>query len=123
MLECAEPVDRPNIRYQEIGFEFGNYIVHKWCEKWHTPSQKKQHRRPLLVRINTGPIHCELCGRRTSRLLKKMVENNSIVYRCRELINQDREVTLRFYTLRRPDLRREGLEGWQLNTRLSEELL
>ena len=123
-MDLAELVNQPNMGHQEIGFEADTYIVHKWCEKWRSISEKKQHREPMLVRVNTGPIRCELCGRRASRLVRKIVENNSKAYKCQEQINCDeKEVTLRFYNFRRSDLSKEGLKSWQLNDRLLGELL
>ena len=122
-MNVADLVNQPNMGYQEIGFEDQTYIVHKQCESWRSNDQKSQHREPMLTRVNTGPIRCELCGRRASRLLKRMVENNSEVYKCQELINDDREVTLSFYTFHRSDLRKEGLEGQHIINRLLAELL
>jgi len=51
-----------------------------------------------------------------------MVENNSVEYKCRELINCDKEVTLRFYDFRRSDLEKEGLKDYQISARLAKEL-
>ncbi len=122
-MDVAELVNQPNMGYREVEFADDTYIVHKKCEKWRSPSQKGRSRQPMLTRVNTGPIRCELCGRRASRLLRRMVENNSDVYTCQESINCGGEVTLRFYTFRRSALCKEGLKGLQINNRLLEELL
>lgn len=123
-MDVAELVNQPNMGHQEIEFEADTYIVHKWCEKWRSPEEKKGHRKPMLVRVNKGPIRCELCGRRAGRLSRKIVENNSKAYKCQEQLNCDeKEVTLCFYNFRRPDLSKEGLNSWQINDRLLEELL
>jgi len=125
----AKLVNRPNMGHQEIKFAHDTYVVHKWCEKWLTPAAKAKHREPMLCRVNSGPIRCELCGRRAGKELKKIVEKNSSAYRCKEYINnsdamvEDQEVSLTFYNFDRSDLRKAGLKGYLLNNKLAEELL
>jgi hypothetical protein len=122
-MDLAELVNQPNMARHEIEFPYDCYIVHKGCEKWRSATEKREHRQPMLTRVNNGPIRCELCGRRASRELRQIVEKNSEVYTCQELINCDKEVTLRFYTFSRPDLSKKGFGGWSLSTKLAEELL
>jgi len=122
-MDLAGLVNEPNMGYHEAAFVHKSYITHRGCPKWQSPAEKQKHRDPMFTRVNEGPIRCELCGRRASRKLKKIVEKNSEVYRCQELINCDKEVTLSFYTFVRIDLHEEGLKGWSMNARLSEELL
>jgi len=120
-MDVAELVNEPNMGRHEATFVHQSYITHRYCQKWRSPVAKQKHREPMFTRVNEGPIRCELCGRRASRELKKIVEGNSEVYKCQELINCDKEVTLSFFTFSRQDLK--DLGAWGLSARLSEELL
>jgi hypothetical protein len=130
IMFIAKLINRPNMGHQEVKFAHDTYVVHKWCEKWLTPAAKAKHREPMLCKIDSGPIRCELCGRRVGKELKKMVEKNSSAYRCKEFLDSScapagkvKEISLTFYNFDRSDLREAGLKGYLLNNKLAEELL
>ena len=108
--------DRPNISVIGVPFEQGDYVRHRWCAEWRGLAAKKKNRQPMFVSVSGGPIGCELCGRRVSRRLKRVLLKNCGLYHDsygpRKVI---------YYQFFRDDLAIEGLEGVPLVRRVLEE--
>ena len=109
-------VDRPNISVAGILFEQGDYVKHRFCEEWRGMVAKKKHRQPMFVSANRGPIGCELCGRRVSRRLRRILLKNCGLFHD---TYHGRDVT--YYQFFRDELAGEGLEGAALLRRILEE--
>jgi len=117
-------VNRPNITAQEATFMHREYVHHAWCQKWNTLAQKREHRSPLLARRGKdGPLQCELCGRRASRTLQKIVLKNCDIGTYSPTDSNNISVPVTYYQFRRLDLQDEGLGGHLLIRRLLEELI
>ena len=61
-MKMSPLVNRPNIGHQEANFEHEVHSFHQWCNLFGAKAKKNGDRQPLFVRINGGPIQCELCG-------------------------------------------------------------
>ena len=123
-MKMSPLVNRPNIAHREAVFVHENYTLHSWCEDFEVKSRKNSTR-PLLIRIDNGPIQCRSCGRRVSKRLRKVLLNNCAEARFHDRLGEtsrSKKVTLTYYSLDRKDLDEEGLKGWHLHTRLLQEL-
>jgi hypothetical protein len=115
-MDPAPLVDQPNIGVSGIFYEQGDYVRHRFCAEWRGMDAKKKTRQPMFVSTNGGAIGCELCGRRVSRRLKKILLKNCGLYH--DTLDGRRTTYYQFF---RDDLAGEGLEGGPLIRRIQEE--
>ena len=115
-MNPVELRDRPNIPAAGIPYEQGDYVKHRFCAEWRGVAAKKRHRQPMFVSVNGGPIGCELCGRRVSRRLKRILLKNCGLYH--DSYNGRKVIYYQFF---RDDLAIEGLEASALILRVLEE--
>lgn len=122
-MELVSLVNAPNVNPHETNIESEKYVTHKGCQEWKTFKSREKHREPLLTRAENGPIHCELCGRRAGKVLRRILSQHCLAFAFKErLADSDRSYQLTYYRLLRKDLDKEGLRGYRLTHRLIEEL-
>lgn len=126
-MRMAFLVNQPNIAPHEADFSHERHVIHKGCQEWKRRQQMKgpegAYREPLFARVDTGPIQCELCGRRASKTLRRLLDQNCVEGKYHEFLDdREGEHQITFYQTARGDLKREGIKGRHLLQRMLGEL-
>ncbi len=121
-MRVAKLVNEPNITHQGAKVADQSYAKHGWCHRWSSTQDKATYREPLFVRVDKGPIHCELCGRRVSRLLRRILLKNCMAAGYDEVVNDgETPVRVTYFHFRR-EKKGKTVSMWSLLQELSEEV-